>query len=776
MFQVLKPTARALFGALILLCLPLAGAHASETILNNFSTSYTNGAYPVGQLVLSGGAFYGVSQFGVNGNGDIFKMTATGVVTVLHEFNGADGNSPNAGMVLVGNTLYGTTLTGGGSGNTGVLFRIGTNGSGFTVLHAFTGYNSSNPPASDGAYIYAGLLLASDGNLYGTTGQGGSNNQGTVFMFNPSTGSYAVIHPFNSATDTAYGPYTALAEGTNGFLYGTTYYATGYNGGLYKIKKDGTGYVFLHGFNTSDPAGYYPESDLMTASDGNLYGVCQNGGINGLGTVFKVVPSTGAVSALWAFDGTTGAYPGWYNVSNTQVRLIQGSDHNLYGVSQYFGFYGYGTAFKLTLSGACSVLTNFNYNTMGTVNPLVQSGTNFFCTSFWGGSFALPGSFNGAGAALSISATGVIKLLQTFYQRDAWNPYAGLVQDGTKFYGECFNGGEFGNGFIYSVDAAGHFTIVHQLNDNNYYQEGRGPAGGLLLNGTSFYGMTSTGGKYGGGTLFKMSTKGVITILYDMDLNREGFGPYSALTKGAGTDANLYGTLSNDSQRGYGCVFSTDVTGKKFKVIHYFNISDGVVPECTPVPDANGNLWGTCESGGAHGLGTIWKLSTDGSTFTKAYDFDGTHGSYGYYDGHLYLINGILYGTAQTGGANGHGVLWAFNTASSTISLLHSFNNNTGFKEGYYPVGLSYDPTGGNFYGCCNGGGAHDVGTVWKVNISSGAFTKLYDFAGYNSSNPPASDGAYPYYAPILGTDGLLYGTTVYGGTTNNGTAFQATP
>ncbi|HLV79192.1 MAG TPA: choice-of-anchor tandem repeat GloVer-containing protein, partial [Chthonomonadaceae bacterium] len=169
MFQALKPKAKALFGALALLCLPLAGAQASDTILKDFSTSYTNGAYPIGQLVFTGGSFYGVTQYGVSGNGDIFKMSATGAVTILHELNNGNGDGyyPNAGMVLIGSKLYGTTLYGGPSGSTGVLFSINTNGTGYTVLHGFTGYNSGNPPASDGSYVYAGLLVASDGNLYG---------------------------------------------------------------------------------------------------------------------------------------------------------------------------------------------------------------------------------------------------------------------------------------------------------------------------------------------------------------------------------------------------------------------------------------------------------------------------------------------------------------------------------------------------------------------------------------------------------------------------------
>ena len=763
MFSTLRSGAKMLLGALALFGVSLLPAQATETILKNFSTSYTSGAYPVGQLALISGVFYGATQYGINGYGDLFKMTTSGAVTTLHEFAGGagDGYQPWSGPIVVSGNLYGTTAY-GGTQNAGILYKMTPSGT-FTILHSFTGQSNS-----DGANPYAAPFLASDGNLYGTTDQGGVNNQGTVWQYNLSNNTYTVLHSFLNTSDTAYNPITAVVEGTDGVLYGTAYNASGFNSGIYKINKNGSGYSFVHGFNGSDAAGYNAYCDLILANDGNLYGITDNGGANGVGTVFKVVTSTGTVTPLWAFDGYTGAYPQPSN-SYTQNRLIQGSDHNLYGVTQYGGVNGWGTAFKLTLAGACTLLTSFNYNnTFGTANPLVQDGTSFYCTSFYGGIFALPNSFNGDGAAVSISSTGAIKLLQTFYQRDSWNPYAGLVQDGTKFYGEGYSGGEYGNGYLYSVDASGHFNVLHQMNNDSFFWEGNGPAGGLLLDGTTLYGMTSNGGKFGGGTLFSVTAAGKIAILYQLNSSREGYSPYSALTKGAGTDANLYGTLSSGAPASLGSVFSTNTSGSTFKIIHYFNGPDGRNPECTPVPDGAGNIWGTCYSGGANNYGTIWKLSTNGATFTKVFDFDYTHGANPWYAGHLYLISGILYGTAQVGGANGQGVIWAFNTSTSAISLLHSFNNNSG--EGYYPVGLTYDAAGGNFYGCCYGGGADSVGTVWKINIATGTFTKLHDFAGQ-----PNSDGANPYYAPILGSDGFLYGTTVNGGVNNYGMAFQTT-
>ena len=768
MFHTLKPGAKMLLGTLALFSLSLLPAQATETVLHSFSSSYLNGAYPTGQLAVISGAFYGATEYGTNGYGDLFKMTSTGVVTILREFAGGanDGYEPWSGPIAVSGNLYGTTIYGGAS-NGGVLYKITPSGT-FTVLHSFIGQANS-----DGTYPYGAPFLASDGNLYGTTEAGGTSNQGSVWQYNLTTNTLTVLHSFLNSSDTAYNPFTGVVEGTDGFLYGTAYNASGFYSGIYKIKKDGTGYSFVHGFPSNDAAGYFAYCDLIKASDGNLYGMCKNGGLYGLGTVFKVVTSTGTVSPVWNFDGYTGAYPQPAYSPYSQNKLIQGADGKLYGVTTEGGYYGYGTGFRLTTAGVCSVLTNFNYpDAYGNANPLVQSGTTFYCTSYYGGAFTYPGSFNGYGAAMSITSTGTIKVLQSFYQRDSWQPYSPVVQDGTVFYGEVYYGGEYGNGLIYKIDSAGHYTVLHNLDNNLYFWEGSGPSGGLLLaSDGNLYGICNGGGKYGSGTVFKITTKGVFTVLHQLQNFEGNGGGYGGLTQGAGTDKNLYGTLNGGGPSGNGSIFCTDTAGKNFKIIHYFNSPDGSRPECTPVPDGAGNLFGTCYAGAAHNYGNIWKVSTNGATFTDLYDFDNTHGAYPYYGGKLALVSGVLYGITEQGAANGQGVIFAYNTSTNAESIFHNFNNSNG--EGYNPLGgVVYDAASGNLYGCClNGGASGGYGTLYKINLTSGTLTVLHTFTNTNSGG----DGANPYYWPILGTDGFLYGTTVNGGTKSNGTVWQAT-
>src|SRR5262249_8063652 len=156
-------------------------------------------------------------------------------------------------------------------------------------------------------------------------------------------------------------------------------------------------------------------------------------------------------------------------------RLIQGAtDHNLYGVTQEGGAHGWGTLFKLTLAGVCTRVASFSINdARGTANPPVQSGTSFYLTSFYGGLTSFKNNSNGYGAGMSITSAGVLKVIQSFYQRDTYNPYSSLVQVGTgssaAFYGVSQQGGEFNGGAIFKINSSGAVSVIH--NFNNYLNE-----------------------------------------------------------------------------------------------------------------------------------------------------------------------------------------------------------------------------------------------------------------------------------------------------------------
>jgi uncharacterized repeat protein (TIGR03803 family) len=253
-----------------------------EKILHRF-TGGVDGAAPVGGVIRdSAGNLYGTTEMGgAAGAGTVFKLDASGVETVLYSFGGPDGETPQASLVrdAAGN-LYGTT-SGGGPGGFGTVFELDASGH-ETVLHSFVG-------GSDGSGPMAGLLRTPNGDLYGTTFLGGAvYGQGTVFKVD-TNGNETILHAFQGS-DGNY-PESILVHDSQGNLYGTTLQggpASNVGGTVFKITPRGA-FSVLYDF-LGEPDGGGPAGPLTIDSAGNLYGTTASGGTTGNGTVFKLVP------------------------------------------------------------------------------------------------------------------------------------------------------------------------------------------------------------------------------------------------------------------------------------------------------------------------------------------------------------------------------------------------------------------------------------------------------------------------------------------------------
>jgi uncharacterized repeat protein (TIGR03803 family) len=258
----------------------------TESVLHSFGEG-SDGVAPAAPLIEVKGKLYGTTQTGPGayGHGTVFRITVTGVEKVLYDFPGKpDGSNPKAGLVNVGGVLYGTTYGGGAytsSGFTdGTVFSITPDGS-EKVLHSFgSGTDGANPEAS---------LIAVHGTLYGTTYAGGTYGRGTVFSITPS-GSEKVLHSFCKGTDGFY-PSASLVA-VNGTLYGTTQHGGTYNnrGTVFSISLSGSEKV-LHDFG-NETDGAIPSAPLLDVN-GTLYGTTQEGGSSstcgpGCGTVFSI--------------------------------------------------------------------------------------------------------------------------------------------------------------------------------------------------------------------------------------------------------------------------------------------------------------------------------------------------------------------------------------------------------------------------------------------------------------------------------------------------------
>jgi uncharacterized repeat protein (TIGR03803 family) len=258
------------------------------TVLHNF-TGGTDGANPFAGVTLDGkGNLYGTAIYGGDlncgggsGCGTVFRVDGSGKFSVLYAFTGGnDGGIPYVGSLLLDSAgnLIGTTI-GGGTYGQGTIFKVHPDGS-ETTLYSFTG-------GRDGGEPYSGLIVDGQGNLKGTTLEGGSAGIGTVFKLS-ATGQEKVLYTFSQPAD-GEGDYGRLLLDTKGNLYGTTTYGgTDGVGLVFEISPDGTETV-LHNFVESTDGGI-PVGGLVMDSQGNLYGTAQVGGAHGVGTVFKIAP------------------------------------------------------------------------------------------------------------------------------------------------------------------------------------------------------------------------------------------------------------------------------------------------------------------------------------------------------------------------------------------------------------------------------------------------------------------------------------------------------
>src|SRR6266446_6923671 len=222
-------------------------------------------ANPFDGLILSGSTLYGTAAGGgSSGKGTVFAVNTNGTgFTNLHNFNGSDGSYPMAGLILSGNTLYGTT-EGGASYGFGALFAINTDGTGFTNLHNFNAnLNSDGGDPADGLVIFGNTL-------YGTTSYGGSSGKGTVFKVNTDGTGFTNLHSFAGYPSDGTGPLAGLFLSGN-TLYGAGQYGGSSNDGtVFAINTDGTGFTNLFSF-TGASDGEYPLAGLILSGN-TLYG------------------------------------------------------------------------------------------------------------------------------------------------------------------------------------------------------------------------------------------------------------------------------------------------------------------------------------------------------------------------------------------------------------------------------------------------------------------------------------------------------------------------
>ncbi|HWX23095.1 MAG TPA: choice-of-anchor tandem repeat GloVer-containing protein [Candidatus Binatia bacterium] len=345
------------------------------SLLHVFAVTNNDGQNPLPALIQGNdGALYGTTEYGgSNGVGAVFKVNPdSSGYAVLHHFStsGNGGQQPEASLLQgKDGMLYGVTANGGGGA--GTVFKLNPDGTGLTVLKNFTGANGAAPEAA--------LVQGLDGFLYGVTVLGGSSSAGTIFKLDTNGNNFAVLKSFPGGNE-ANPEGAALAQGSDGTLYGATGPRSGANGVVFKINPDGTGYAVLKTFTGSD--GQEADGRLLLASDNMLYGTTRFGGSNGLGVVFKLSTSGSNFSVLKSFGNLDGTGP--------ESGLIEGCDGALYGTAPGGGTGGGGTVYKLNKDGSgFTVLWNFQTAANGggpTCELLLSGDGTLYGTASSGGS------------------------------------------------------------------------------------------------------------------------------------------------------------------------------------------------------------------------------------------------------------------------------------------------------------------------------------------------------------------------------------------------------
>jgi uncharacterized repeat protein (TIGR03803 family) len=645
---------------------------------NVTTRAFFDAVIPAGGLVLLGGNLFGTTVNPVTNGGTIFELAAGSTsITTLATFTGA---VPNGGLVVDGNgDLFGTTANGGDQAGDGTIFELKHTANGYSpTITTLAFFNSST-----GQHPLGDLLIdPNSGALLGTTASNGPNNPGTLFM--ESQGNVTTLATFSGASPTG-----GLLMDGQGNLLGTTADGGDSNGDgtVFELQKIGSGYsptlstvATFNGTNGRNPLAQL----ILDSNTGNLFGTTSQDGLNGSGTVFQVTLATGVVTSLGSFSG---AAP-----SGGIVRY----KGTVFGTTSEGGANGAGTVYEVD-----DIMTVASF--AGGTNPaggvLVDGSGNLFCTASQGGA-------QGDGTVFEVPAGSTTMItLASFNGANGVFPVGSLVMDPAgDLFGTTRQGGTEGAGTIFEVAAGSHsITTLASLN-------GVSPTGGLVLDSQGdLFGTTAQGGANGDGAIFELAAgQHAVTILASFD-GSNGFEPQADLAiDGSG---NLFGTTWGGDSGTPGTVFELAAGGKIITTLATFDGTNGAFPEAGVILDGSGNLFGTTSQGGANGDGTVFELVHGSHQVTTLASFSGSNGAVPaaplVLDSH-----GNLCGTTTAGGANGQGTMFELPAGASSLLTLSSFASNATLALN--PSGLALDRSE-NLFGTTQFGGPNDEGTVYKV-------------------------------------------------------------
>jgi uncharacterized repeat protein (TIGR03803 family) len=690
---------------------------------------------------------WGMTSDGGNGGGVIFKTDSNAEnLQVMHAFIKYPGQNPCSDLCQASNgKLYGMTWE-GGMNNLGTLFEYDPTTGQYNLKLDFAG-------SSNGKYPCSLLIQASNGKLYGMTFQGGTNNYGVLFEYDPISNSYSKKLDFDGAANGSY-PQGSLIQASNGKLYGMTWEGGTNNFGVlfeYDLATD-TYTKKIDFAGTSN--GSVPQGSLMQATNGKLYGMTNSGGTNDYGVLFEYDPAINTYTKKMDFGAdTNGVYP--------YGSLIQASNGKLYGMTNYGGVNSDGVIFE------------YDFNTSTYTKKLDFDGNNGaypFSSLFQASNGKLYGMTRDGGS----NGKGVLFEYDPaidFYAKkvdfagitNGSNPLGSLMQASNgKLYGMTYYGGainpdvQYGCGILFDYDLVTE-TLTKKF-DFSDATDGSKPYGSLIqASNGKLYGMTSRGGIYGWGTVFEYNLS-KDSIIKKEDLFFTGKSPYGSLMQAS--DGKLYGMTHEGGYNYCGVLFEYNLITETCVTKEDFMSPYGASPYGSIIQASNGKLYGMTNIGGSSDYGVLFEYIPSTDTYTKKVDFYGGHYPYGSL---IQATNGKLYGMTNGGGVNNIGILFEYDLATNFLTKKLDF---AGVTNGSAPYGSLIQASNGKLYGMTYEGGSNNNGILFEYNPSTGTYTKKLDFDG-------AAYGSNPQGSLIQASNGKLYGMTANGGSNGYGVVFE---
>ncbi len=580
------------------------------------------------------------------------------------------------------------------------------------------------------------LMQASNGKLYGMTTTGGAYSQGVIFQFEISNYSYTKLYDFQGSFGS--NPVGALIEGTNDILYGTTQSGGTYQKGvLFRFELLDLNYTKVFDFN--DSLGNYPSNTLIKVDNSTLIGTTNAGGNDDFGVIYKYDFMVDQYEKVYDFDLQFGMLPPKASIAFDGFNKIYGASWS--NPSRIF-------CFNLS-NETMSIVHEFNTVSQGNQpdGGLVFHNGDLYGLCVFGGS-------NSTGTLYKYSiATDLLTVITHFSQSTSFyymNSTVPFIASNNLLYGLGTFGGLRNKGGIFKVDLT--TSQITNLHDFNYGVNGAIPKSTLFQasNGRVF-GSAFYGGLNGEGVVFEVDrfTNEIDTLHNATPLTSNGYTDimmeYQENLLGTGSNGSIYNFNLNTNEYSEVCTISgTTASGGLTKI--------------------EDKVYGVTYSGGANGLGTIYRHQLGTNVSTTDFSFDGmlTGASP---VGHLIATDDFyLYGLAESGGINGSGVLYKYEPFLNEFTKLVDFDNVNGAS----PTGSLVLHSSGKMYGLTKYGGNSDLGVLFSYDVTSQGYEKLYDFDSIN--------GSFPRGSLMIASDGQLYGLTSEGGAHNDGILFSFNP